>query len=58
MAQPVASPGPSDTRDHPTALADRRWMVLVVVAIAQLMVVLDNTHTCANPTGGRQTPLS
>ncbi len=29
--------------DHPTALADRRWMVLVVVAIAQLMVVLDST---------------
>src|SRR5450631_4845282 len=43
MAQPIASSGPRDTRDHPTALADRRWMVLAVVAIAQLMVVLDST---------------
>ncbi len=43
MAQPVASPGPRDTQDHPTAPADRRWLVLVVVAVAQLMVVLDST---------------
>jgi EmrB/QacA subfamily drug resistance transporter len=43
MAQPVTSPGTGDTRDHPTAPADRRWLVLVVVAIAQLMVVLDST---------------
>ena len=43
MAQPVASPGPRDTQDHPTAPADRRWLILVVVAIAQLMVVLDST---------------
>jgi hypothetical protein len=43
MAQQVASPGPGDTRDHPTAPADRRWLVLVVVAVAQLMVVLDAT---------------
>ena len=43
MAQPVASPGPGDTRDHPTAPADRRWLVLAVVAVAQLMVVLDAT---------------
>src|SRR5450432_3661270 len=43
MAQPVASPGPRDTQDHPTAPADRRWLVLIVVAIAQLMVVLDST---------------
>jgi EmrB/QacA subfamily drug resistance transporter len=43
MAQPVASPGPQDAQDHPTAPADRRWMILVVVAIAQLMVVLDST---------------
>ena len=43
MAQPVASPGPGDTQDHPRAPADRRWSVLVVVAIAQLMVVLDST---------------
>jgi hypothetical protein len=28
---------------HPTAAADRRWMILVVVAVAQLMVVLDST---------------
>src|SRR5260370_970774 len=43
MAQPVASPGPRDTQDRPTAPADRRWLVLVVVAVAQLMVVLDAT---------------
>ncbi len=43
MAQPVASPGPRDTQDHPTAPADRRWLVLAVVAVAQLMVVLDST---------------
>jgi EmrB/QacA subfamily drug resistance transporter len=43
MTQAVASPGPGDAQDHPTAPADRRWMILVVVAIAQLMVVLDST---------------
>src|SRR2546421_2149791 len=43
MAQQVASPGPRDTQHHPTAPADRRWLVLVVVAVAQLMVVLDAT---------------
>jgi hypothetical protein len=30
-------------QDRQTAPVDRRWMVLVVVAIAQLMVVLDAT---------------
>src|SRR3984893_13940426 len=43
MAQPVASSGARDTQNHPTAPADRRWMILVIVAIAQLMVVLDST---------------
>src|SRR5450631_2769356 len=43
MAQPVASPGPRDTQDHPTAAADRRWLILIVVSVAQLMVVLDAT---------------
>ena len=43
MSQPVASPGPGDTQDHPTAPDDRRWLVLAVVAVAQLMVVLDST---------------
>jgi EmrB/QacA subfamily drug resistance transporter len=33
----------SATQDRPAALADRRWLVLVVVAVAQLMVVLDST---------------
>ena len=42
MAQPVASPGPGDTQDQ-TAPADQRWLVLAVVAVAQLMVVLDST---------------
>ena len=31
------------TRDQVGAPGDRRWLVLVVVAIAQLMVVLDST---------------
>ena len=31
------------TQDHPAAPADRRWMVLAVVAVAQLMVVRDST---------------
>jgi EmrB/QacA subfamily drug resistance transporter len=33
----------SATQGRPVAPADRRWLVLVVVAIAQLMVVLDST---------------
>ena len=33
----------SATPDRPAAPLDRRWLVLVVVAIAQLMVVLDGT---------------
>src|SRR6267142_2780641 len=33
---------PSATLE-PTALADRRWLVLVVAAVAQLMLVLDGT---------------
>jgi EmrB/QacA subfamily drug resistance transporter len=28
---------------HPAAAADRRWVILVVVSVAQLMVVLDST---------------
>jgi EmrB/QacA subfamily drug resistance transporter len=46
VASPVASPDPSGARaaeDRPAAPVDRRWLVLVVVAIAQLMVVLDST---------------
>ncbi len=42
----VASPEPGGARGagaRPAAPADRRWLVLVVVAIAQLMVVLDST---------------
>jgi EmrB/QacA subfamily drug resistance transporter len=33
----------SATQSGPAAPADRRWLVLVVVAVAQLMVVLDST---------------
>ena len=36
-------PMSSATQGRPVAPADRRWLVLVVVAIAQLMVVLDST---------------
>jgi hypothetical protein len=34
---------PSATLDRRTASAARRWLVLVVVAVAQLMLVLDAT---------------
>ena len=43
MAQPAASPGSRETPGRPAVRADRRWMILVVVAVAQLMVVLDAT---------------
>jgi EmrB/QacA subfamily drug resistance transporter len=46
MASPVASPDPRSARatgDRRSAPVDRRWLVLVVVAVAQLMVVLDST---------------
>ena len=43
MAQPAASPGSRETPGRPAVRADRRWMILVVVAVAQLMVVLDST---------------
>jgi MFS family permease len=33
----------SATQGRPVAPADRRWLILVVVAVAQLMVVLDST---------------
>jgi hypothetical protein len=33
----------SATQGRPVAPADRRWLILVVVAVAQLMVVLDPT---------------
>ena len=33
----------SATQPRTAAPADRRWLVLVVVAVAQLMVVLDST---------------
>src|SRR6266851_210154 len=31
------------TADRPAARGDRRWLILAVVAVAQLMVVLDST---------------
>jgi EmrB/QacA subfamily drug resistance transporter len=46
VASPVASPDPSGApaaAGRPAAPVDRRWLVLVIVAIAQLMVVLDGT---------------
>src|ERR1700759_3163517 len=38
-----AYPMSSAIQDRAAAPVDRRWLVLVVVAIAQLMVVLDST---------------
>jgi EmrB/QacA subfamily drug resistance transporter len=43
MAQPDVSPGSRETQDRPAGQPDRRWLILVVVAVAQLMVVLDAT---------------
>jgi EmrB/QacA subfamily drug resistance transporter len=42
VAEPVTASG-SGGEPEPAAPADRRWLVLVVVAVAQLMVVLDAT---------------
>src|SRR5579863_6466777 len=43
MAQPDASPGSRETQGRSAVRPDRRWLILVVVAVAQLMVVLDAT---------------
>jgi EmrB/QacA subfamily drug resistance transporter len=43
MAQPDASPSSRETQGRAAAQPDRRWLILVVVAVAQLMVVLDAT---------------
>src|SRR5712664_2802186 len=43
MAQRVGSPGSGDVQGRPVAAGERRWLVLVVVAVAQLMLVLDGT---------------
>jgi EmrB/QacA subfamily drug resistance transporter len=47
MVRPADHPPPqptsSATQVRPAVSADRRWLVLVVVAVAQLMVVLDAT---------------
>ncbi len=39
----MSSATPPAVRDSQAAPGDRRWLILVVVAIAQLMVVLDST---------------
>jgi EmrB/QacA subfamily drug resistance transporter len=39
----MSAENPSATPGHQPAAADRRWLILVVVSIAQLMVVLDAT---------------
>src|SRR6201992_2534057 len=43
MAHSAASAGFRARQDHSPAGTERRWMILVVVAMAQLMVVLDAT---------------
>jgi len=43
MAQPAASPGSGAAPGSSAGRADRRWLILIVVALAQLMVVLDAT---------------
>jgi hypothetical protein len=43
MAQPAASPGSRAAPGRSAGRTDRRWLILVVVALAQLMVVLDAT---------------
>ena len=41
MAQPTYGLGSPETQGPAAARADRRWLILVVVAVAQLMVVLE-----------------
>src|SRR6201997_508321 len=43
MAQPATSSGSRETQGRSAVRPDRRWLVLAVVAVAQLMVVLDST---------------
>ena len=43
MVQSAASPGSRAAPGSSAGRADRRWLILVVVALAQLMVVLDAT---------------
>jgi EmrB/QacA subfamily drug resistance transporter len=43
MAQPTNGLGSAEAPGHAAVRPDRRWMILVVVAVAQLMVVLDAT---------------
>src|ERR1700753_1209175 len=43
MGSWVSPAATSVTRERRAEPADRRWLVLVVVAVAQLMVVLDST---------------
>jgi len=43
MAQAAAAPGSGEAPGSSARRAERRWLILVVVALAQLMVVLDAT---------------
>ncbi|MFE3543761.1 MFS transporter [Nocardia sp. NPDC059177] len=43
MTTDVRSPVSADDRQHDNPNHDRRWLVLCIVALAQLMVVLDST---------------
>src|ERR1700685_408469 len=43
MAQPTNGVGSAEAPGHVAVRPDRRWLILVVVAVAQLMVVLDAT---------------
>jgi MFS family permease len=43
MVQPATSSGSRETQGRSAVRPDRRWLILVVVAVAQLMVVLDAT---------------
>jgi hypothetical protein len=53
MAQPTASPGSRETQGRSAVRADRHWMTLVAVAVAQLMVVLDATIVNIRASGKR-----
>jgi EmrB/QacA subfamily drug resistance transporter len=43
MAQPATAPGSGEAPGSSGGRPERRWLILVVVALAQLMVVLDAT---------------
>ena len=55
MSPPGTVPlGVTETTHHAANHA-RRWWILAVLGVAQLMVILDSTNSCANTTNSLAT---